>query len=104
MLKCHEPLELKRIALVLETIRKTANGRLLLVATGRDRPIPDVHQGTILRFGGAYRAGDNSYRYGDYQTEAEVLEPAYHQARRLMIKRLRMGYQYSNHRPQLRMA
>lgn len=71
---------------------------------GRFRPEADVHQGSILRFRGAYRAGDNSYRYGDYQTEAEALEPAYHQARQLMIKRLRMGYQYPNHRPQLRMA
>jgi len=45
--------------------------------TGRERPEVDVHQGSILRFGGAYKAGDNSYRYGDYQTEAEALEPAY---------------------------
>ena len=74
------------------------------LASGRFRPEADVHQGSILRFRGAYRAGDDSYRYGEYQTEAEALETAYQQARRLMIKRLRMGYQGPNHPPQLRMA
>lgn len=66
------------------------------------RPEADAHQDSILWLGGACKAGGRFN--GEYQADAEALETAHHQARRLMINRLRMGYQGPNHPPQLRMA
>lgn len=68
--------------------------------SARSRHSPRIYLG----FGGAYRAGDDSYRYAEYQTEAEALELAHQQACEFMIKRLRMGYLGPNHPPQLRMV